>query len=316
MHHYLLTAPAKINLHLEIIGDRADGYHELVMILQGIALEDRIEIHAGSTQNILLYCEHPDVPLGANNIAYKAAQLMCREYPQAYAQYGGLEIAIDKKIPVAAGLAGGSTDAAAVLVGINLLWKLGLTQPELQTLASQLGSDIPFCLEGGTALALGRGEELSALDGLHQGTVILAKHRNLFVSTAWAYQTYREQFEPTYLKAPEAIELRKKEAHAADLVSAIAQHDYPKVGKLLYNDLEKVVFPAYPKVEALKLAFQEENEVLGAMMSGSGPTIFALCSANAVAETIVENVRSKINDSTVDFWITELTSHGIQVKSF
>ncbi len=314
MHHYSLTAPAKINLHLEIIGDRADGYHELVMILQGIGLEDKIDIDAGSTQNIHLYCEHPDVPLGPDNIAYKAAQLMCREYSQAYAQYGGLEITIEKKIPVAAGLAGGSTDAAAVLVGINLLWKLGLTQPELQTLASQLGSDIPFCLEGGTALALGRGEELNALDSLHNASVILAKHKNLFISTAWAYQTYRQEFEETYLEDPETIDLRKKQAHAADLVSAIAQHDYLKIGQLLYNDLEKVVFPTYPQVKALKSAFQTENEVLGAMMSGSGPTVFALCSSPDIAEQVVEKVRSKINDPAVEFWITELTSYGIQVK--
>lgn len=314
MRHYSLTAPAKINLHLEIVGDRADGYHELVMVLQGIGLADRIDLYAGSTQDIHLHCEHPDVPLGADNIAYKAAQLMCQEYPQVYAQYGGLEISIDKKIPVAAGLAGGSTDAAAVLVGINLLWKLGLTQPELQTLASQLGSDIPFCLEGGTALALGRGEEISPLDDLDEATIILAKHRNLYVSTAWAYQTYRQHFGESYLQQPEQIEPRRKQAHSASLVSAIAEKDYSKIGQLLYNDLEKVVFPAYPEVEALKLAFQQENEVLGAMMSGSGPTVFALCSPSANAETIVSNVRAKINDPKLEFWITELTSSGIQFE--
>lgn len=314
MRHYLLTAPAKINLHLEIIGDRADGYHELVMILQGIALEDRISLHASSTQEIHLYCEHPDVPLGSDNLAYKAAQLMCQKYPQAYAQYGGLEITIDKKIPVAAGLAGGSTNAAAVLVGINLLWKLGLTQPELKTLASQLGSDIPFCIEGGTALALGRGEEISSLEGLDKATVILAKHRNLYVSTAWAYQTYRQQFGETYLQQAETIAAGKKQAHSAELVSAITEQDYIKIGQLMHNDLEKVVFPAYSQVEALKSAFQAESEVLGTMMSGSGPTVFALCSSPDVTEKIMESVQSKMNDSTLEFIVTELTNHGIQVK--
>jgi 4-diphosphocytidyl-2-C-methyl-D-erythritol kinase len=284
------------------------------MILQGIALEDRISLHASSTQEIHLYCEHPDVPLGSDNLAYKAAQLMCQKYPQAYAQYGGLEITIDKKIPVAAGLAGGSTNAAAVLVGINLLWKLGLTQPELKTLASQLGSDIPFCIEGGTALALGRGEEISSLDGLDSATVILAKHRNLYVSTAWAYQTYRQQFGETYLQQPETIAVGKKQAHSADLVSAITQQDYIKIGQLLHNDLEKVVFPAYPQVEALKSAFQAESEVLGTMMSGSGPTVFALCSSPNVTEQIIESVQSKMNDSNLEFLVTELTNHGIQVK--
>ncbi|MFP4134775.1 MAG: 4-(cytidine 5'-diphospho)-2-C-methyl-D-erythritol kinase [Halothece sp.] len=314
MRHYSLTAPAKINLHLEILGDRADGYHELVMILQGVGLADRIKIQAGSTQDIHLYCEHPDVPLGKDNIAYKAAQLMCREYSQAYAQYGGLEINIEKQIPVAAGLAGGSTDAAAVLVGINLLWKLGLTQPELQTLANQLGSDIPFCLEGGTALALGRGEELSPLEGLDNLTVILAKHRNLYVSTAWAYQTYRQQYEETYLEQPETLGWGRKKAHSAELVSAIAQRDYPKIGQLLHNDLEKVVFPSYPEVEALKLAFQEQEGVLGTLMSGSGPTVFSLCSSPSAAKQVVEAVKAKMNDPTIEFWITELTSTGIEVN--
>lgn len=313
MRHYSLSAPAKINLHLEIIGDRADGYHELVMILQGIGLEDRIDLRAGSTEDIHLYCEHPDVPLGSNNIAYQAAQLMCREYPQVYAQYGGLDIAIKKSIPVAAGLAGGSTDAAAVLVGINLLWKLGLTQPELKSLASKLGSDIPFCLGGGTALALGRGEELSPLSGLDKATVILAKHRNLYVSTAWAYQSYRQKFGQTYLQQPESLEAGSKQAHCAALVSAIAQEDYTTIGQLLHNDLEKVVFPAYPQVEALKSALQAEKDVLGAMMSGSGPTVFALCSSSEVAETIVESVQSNINDESVEFWLTQFTSSGIQV---
>lgn len=313
MRHYSLTAPAKINLHLEVLGDRADGYHELVMILQGVSLADRIQVQAGSTQEIHLYCEHPDVPLGKENIAYKAAQLMCREYSQAYAQYGGLEISIEKHIPVAAGLAGGSTNAAAVLVGINLLWKLGLTQPELQTLANQLGSDIPFCLEGGTALALGRGEELSPLEGLDDLTVILAKHRNLYVSTAWAYQTYRQQYEETYLEQPETLELGRKQAHSADLVSAIAQQDYTKIGQLLHNDLEKVVFPSYPEVEALKLAFQEQEGVLGTLMSGSGPTVFTLCSSPTAAKQVVEAVKAKMNDPAIEFWITQLTSTGIEV---
>jgi len=308
MNQYSLTAPAKINLHLEIIGDRVDGYHELVMILQGIALADRVEISPNNSQTINLYCEHPDVPLGADNLAYKAAQLMAQEYPN----HGGIDINIEKNIPVAAGLAGGSTNAAAVLVGINLLWKLGLTQPELQTLAKQIGSDIAFCIEGGTALALGRGEQINPLNDLDGVSVILAKYRNLYVSTAWAYQQYRQQFSDTYLQQPETIALDRKQVHSAELVNAIAQENYSQIGQLLYNDLEKVVFPFYPQLNALKSAFQEETQVLGTLMSGSGSTVFALCEAEA-ANSIVNNVQSKINDSTLEFWITQLTSSGIQV---
>ena len=155
-----LIAPAKINLSLEIIGDRPDGFHELVMIMQSVGLADRIDMQPSDTQNIYIYCDHPQVPTDETNLAYRAADLMCRSFPEMYANFGGVSIRIAKNIPVAAGLAGGSGNAAAVLVGINLLWKLGLTQQELQDLAAQIGSDIPFCVSGGTALATGRGEKL------------------------------------------------------------------------------------------------------------------------------------------------------------
>ncbi|MFM7384491.1 MAG: 4-(cytidine 5'-diphospho)-2-C-methyl-D-erythritol kinase, partial [Microcystaceae cyanobacterium] len=152
MHSYKLLAPAKINLYLEILGDRPDGYHELLMILQSIDLADHLEIRANSTDQIRFFCQHPEVPNDHQNLAYRAADLMGKNFPKAFANFGGVDIHLDKRIPVAAGLAGGSTDGAAVLVGINLLWELGLTLPELQTLAAQLGSDLPFCIAGGTAI--------------------------------------------------------------------------------------------------------------------------------------------------------------------
>lgn len=161
MHSYTLIAPAKINLYLEIIGDRSDNYHELAMILQSIDLADEIQLRSLSTDMIRVHCNHPQVPKGQSNIAYRAAELMATQFPNIFAKYGGVEITITKRIPVAAGLAGGSTNAAAVLVGINLLWKLGLTQSELEELGATLGSDVPFCVAGGTAIATGRGEQLS-----------------------------------------------------------------------------------------------------------------------------------------------------------
>ena len=194
MRSYTLIAPAKINLYLEIIGDRPDGYHELVMVLQSIDLADRLELHPNGTDEVRLQCHHPEVPLNQSNLAYKAAQLMRQEFPKVASNYGGVDITIDKRIPVAAGLAGGSADAAAVLVGLDLMWDLGLTQPELQTLAAKLGSDVPFCLSGGTAIATGRGEQLDPLKDLDNLWIVLAKYQNLTVSTAWAYQAYRNQF--------------------------------------------------------------------------------------------------------------------------
>jgi 4-diphosphocytidyl-2-C-methyl-D-erythritol kinase len=156
MKKYKLIAPAKINLYLEIIGSRADGFHELAMILQSINLADEIKIHSASTDKIRVFCEHPQVPNDKTNLVYRAAELMTQEFPDAFNNFGGVDITLTKNIPVAAGLAGGSTNAAAILVGIDLLWNLGLTESELQELGGKLGSDVPFCIAGGTAIATGR----------------------------------------------------------------------------------------------------------------------------------------------------------------
>jgi 4-diphosphocytidyl-2-C-methyl-D-erythritol kinase len=312
MHSYSLIAPAKINLYLEIIGDRADGFHELVMILQSIELADKIHLQSNDTQEIRLHCNHPQVPPDKSNLAYRAAKLICDTFPDVYANYGGVNLTIEKNIPVAAGLAGGSTDAAAVLVGINLMWQLGLTQPELQDLAAQLGSDIPFCLSGGTAIATGRGEKLDPIKNINNLWVVLAKYNNLSISTPWAYQTYRQQYSKSYLSNPEDIKSRRAEVHSSPLLKAIIQQNGAEIGKLLYNDLEKVVLPNYPQVAELRKAFAE-LDVLGTMMSGSGPTVFALCESEQQAQQAKKQVRAKINDPELDFWVTKLSSGGIQL---
>lgn len=313
MHSYSLIAPAKINLHLEIIGDRPDGFHELVMILQSIELADQIDIQSSDTPDIYITCNHPQVPTDDTNLAYRAAKLMCDLFPQMYANYGGVKIKIHKHIPVAAGLAGGSGNAAAVLVGINLIWNLGLTQPELQELAAKLGSDIPFCIGGGTAIATGRGEKLDALQDLDNIWVVLAKYDNLSVSTPWAYKTYRQQYSDSYVSDLAGIRSRTAQLHSSPLVKAIQHKNSQEIGKLLYNDLEKVVLPAYSQVAALKTAFANPD-VLGTMMSGSGPTVFALCDSQTKAIAIEQQVRNQISDPHLNFWVTKLTSEGIHLK--
>ncbi|WP_019504848.1 4-(cytidine 5'-diphospho)-2-C-methyl-D-erythritol kinase [Pleurocapsa sp. PCC 7319] len=312
MHSYSLVAPAKINLYLEIIGDRPDGFHELVMILQSIELADRIDIKPSDTQDIYIYCTHPQVPTDESNLAYRAAKLMCDTFPDLYANYGGVNIKIKKNIPVAAGLAGGSSNAAAVLVGINLMWELGLTQPELQDLAAKLGSDIPFCISGGTAIATGRGEKLDALKDLDNMWLILAKYDNTSVSTPWAYKTYRQKYGQSYISDRAGIKSRTAELHSSPIVSSIAQKNIEEIGKLLSNDLEKVVLPEYPQVAELKSAFAKQN-VLGTMMSGSGPTVFALCESESKAIAVKQQVRNQITDPQLNFWVTRLSSNGIQI---
>jgi len=307
-----LIAPAKINLYLEIIGDRSDGFHELVMILQSVELADRIDIQPSNTEEIYIYCDHPQVPADKTNLAYRAAELMCQTFPDVYANYGGVAIKIEKNIPVAAGLAGGSGNAAAVLVGINLIWKLGLTRPELQELAAKLGSDIPFCVSGGTAIATGRGEKLAVLKNLTETWVILAKYDNISVSTPWAYKTYRQQYKDSYIRDPAKVESRTAEVHSSPLLKAIAHQDSPQIGKLIYNDLEKVVLPEHPQVAQLKAAFTTKA-ILDTMMSGSGPTVFALCESKENAIAVKQKVENQINDSHLSFWITKLASNGIQI---
>lgn len=312
MRSYSLLASAKINLYLEILGDRPDGYHELVMVLQSINLADRIDVRSISTDTIRVHCNHAEVPQDKTNLAYRAAELMAVEFPNAFSQYGGVEIAIDKRIPVAAGLAGGSTDAAAVLVGINLLWQLGLTRTELQELGAMLGSDVPFCIAGGTSLATGRGEQLSPLPDLENLYVVLGKYRSLMISTAWAYQTYRKEFGNSYVYDVQTLEARASRVHSGPLVNAIVHKDDPKIAQLMHNDLERVALPAYPQVMKLRDAFQEAG-ALGTMMSGSGPTVFALAESEAQALQIQSAVAQAIPNPDLDFWIAQFSTTGISV---
>lgn len=315
MHSYTLIAPAKINLYLEIIGDRPDGYHELVMILQSIDLADIIELRPNRTEQVRLHCNNPQVPLDESNLAFRAVALMQKEFPKIAANYGGVDIVIDKRIPVAAGLAGGSTNGAAALVGMNLMWKLGLTVPELQILAANLGSDVPFCVSGGTAIATGRGEKLDPIIDLDNLWLVLAKYRSISVSTAWAYQTYKQQFDGSYILDTEGVKSRSAQVHSGPLVSAIIHKDILSIGKLLHNDLEKVVLPTFPAVAKLREAFQQAG-CLGTMMSGSGPTVFALCESREQAEIVKVKVRETILDPDLEFWVTQLSSSGIEVVSY
>jgi len=314
MNSCSLIAPAKINLYLEIIGDRPDGYHELAMILQSIDLADQIDIQASSIDSIRVRCNNPQVPIDKSNLAYKAAVLMTAEFPEAFIKHGGLNISINKRIPISAGLAGGSTNAAAVLLGIDLLWNLGLTQSELEELGARLGSDIPFCIAGGTAIATGRGEQLAPLPSLDNIYIVLAKYRSLEVSTPWAYKTYRQQYSSSYIQDRESLAARAAAVHSGDIVKGILHKDTKEIAQQLHNDLEKVVLPEYPLVLQLRETFAQSG-ALGTMMSGSGPSVFALCESKEQAEEIKSHVREIIPDQDLELFVTKLITHGIHVVS-
>ncbi len=297
-----LKSAAKINLYLEITGNRPDGYHDLVMILQSIDLCDRVDIRKIirqiGTDEIQITCTNPEVPCDRTNLAYKAAALMQSVYPQI----SGMEIAIDKQIPLGAGLAGGSGNAAAVLVGIDRLWDLGLTQSQICDFAAELGSDIPFCVTGGTALATGRGEILSPLPNLTDLVLVICKPRQIAIATAWAYQTFRKQ----NLLATSTV---KDQNLSSQMVAAIASggDSAPnRIGRLLYNDLERVVLPEYPAIADLKNKLLDQ-ECLGAMMSGSGSTVFAIAPDRDRAHQIAESIKT----DEIDVWVTKSLTRAI-----
>lgn len=262
-------AYAKINLGLNILGDRPDGYHEVAMVMQSVGLCDTITISEG--QGIEITTNIPGLSCGADNLAYKAADKLAKK--------AGVEpnvhINLEKKIFMAAGLAGGSSDAAAVLRGLNKYWQLNLTNAELCAIGAEMGSDIPFCIEGGTALATGRGEIITPLEEMPEAMVVLAKPRDLEVSTPWVYKNYDEG---RVIRLPKIYRMCE---HIKDGAHAI----WPFFG----NVLETVTIPRYPVIASIKAAMVSAGAYY-AMMSGSGPTTFAFVDSKEVAEKVVADL--------------------------
>lgn len=262
----VLAAYAKINLALDILHKRSDGYHEVAMVMQSIALADRVAF-SDREAGISVSTNLPGLDCGPANLAYRAAALIaassgCKR---------GIHIKLDKRIPLAAGLAGGSSDAAAVLAGLNRLWGLGLKAAELETLAATIGSDVPFCLRGGTVLATGRGEVLTPLPALPRVWMVLAKPA-VEVSTAWAYQNYR----------PHVVVARPD---IRGMTACLENRDLAGVAHRLGNVLESVTIPAHPEIAHLKAAMTQQG-ALACLMSGSGPTVFGLAGDKDQAERI------------------------------
>ncbi|MEW6425360.1 MAG: 4-(cytidine 5'-diphospho)-2-C-methyl-D-erythritol kinase [Bacillota bacterium] len=264
-------ARAKINFTLDILGLRPDGYHELETIMQTLQLHDRLSF-AMAEGGIFLSCPHPDVPADENNLIYQAA-LLLMEYT---GKKGGAKIHLQKNIPVAAGLAGGSADGAAALKGLNRLWGLGLTAGELLSLGARLGADVPFCLCGGTALARGKGEVLEPLPGLEGLGVVVVKPP-FGVSTAWAYQLYDQTGGGP---RPDNQAMR----------AAVAKKDAGAIGRLLANVFENVIADLYPEIREIKNALLEAG-ASGASLSGSGPAVFGLCANEDQARTVAGRLK-------------------------
>ena len=272
---------AKINLTLDILGKLPDGYHEVAMVMQSIGLHDTIEMEK-SAAGIALTINVPWLRADEKNLAWRAAALMQQEYGLS----GGVNMRLTKRIPVAAGLAGGSADAAAVLRGMNRLYELGLSDAKLCELGARLGSDIPFCLLGGTMLSTGRGEVLTRLSNLPETWVVLAKPR-ISVSTAWAYQNYDEQGAEQH---PDNARIQQE----------IARGDRKAVAKLLCNVLESVTIKRYDVISRYKTMMLEQG-AMASMMSGSGPTVFGLVGSRVQANKIADHLRAS---TKADVFIT------------
>ncbi|SHK63611.1 4-diphosphocytidyl-2-C-methyl-D-erythritol kinase [Selenomonas ruminantium] len=270
-----VEANAKINLTLDILGKREDGFHEVAMVMQTIGLHDTLSLEKIET-GIELTINVPWLKADEKNLAWRAAALMQEEFKLT----DGVRIDLIKRIPVAAGLAGGSADAAAVLKGMNELYDLGLSQQKLCELGAQLGSDIPFCIMGGTMLATGRGELLTRLADMPETWVVLAKPR-ISVSTAWAYQNYDEQGAERH-PDNEAIQ------------RAIAHKNRKAVAGLLCNVLESVTIKKYDVIAEYK-EMMLEHGAMASMMSGSGPTVFGLARSREQAEEIANVLRRETN---------------------
>ena len=274
-----VKANAKINLTLDILSKRLDGYHEVEMVMQSVGLFDTIRMERQQT-GISLQIDTKELLADETNLAWKAARL----FLDVYRIQEGVFIEIEKRIPIAAGLAGGSADAAGVLIGMNILFGKRLTAEDLCALGEQIGSDIPFCIEGGTMLATGRGEILQRLPNLPPLFVVLAKPP-VSVSTAWAYRNYDET---GALYHPDT----KK------MIAALSEGCVDHIASCLANVLEEVTKKEYTIIEAYKHVFME-NGAIASLMSGSGPTVFALTKTKTDADYAAAALARNYPDAAV-----------------
>lgn len=265
MKEIKLKAKAKINLGLDVLRKREDGYHEVRMIMQTIPLYDRLTIRPAEDDQIHIQTNRHFLSTGEDNLAYRAAKLLMDEFQIKQ----GVEIELAKYIPVAAGMAGGSSDAAAALVGVNKLFDLGLSTEQLMERGVKIGADVPFCVMRGTALAEGIGEKLTPLPPMPKCHILIAKP-GIHVSTKFVYGNLR------------ANEL-EEHPDIDGQIGALKRGDLRELARLMGNVLETVTIPAYPVIRQIKDTMKEHG-ALNAMMSGSGPTVFGLFEEETAAQ--------------------------------
>lgn len=284
-----LRALAKINLGLDILRKREDGYHEVRMIMQTIQMYDVLKMKKVKKPGISLSVNYPYIPSDERNLVYKAAKLLMDEFQVKE----GVDICLEKFIPVAAGMAGGSSDAAAAMVGINRLFKLGLSERELMDRAVNIGADVPYCIMRGTALAEGIGEKLTRIAQIPDCFVLIGKP-GISVSTKMAY---------------ESLQLDKISSHPDidGMIRDIENGDFLTMTEKMGNVFEPGIIEKYPVIGEIK-DLMEDNGALKAMMSGSGPTVFGIFDDREKMEAAAAVLRESGLAKTV--FATEVTKTG------
>ncbi len=299
-----VKSPAKINLHLEIIGKREDGYHELAMIMQNIDLSDYIEFENNQIGEIKLKSDSKDLSLDEDNLIIKAANYI---KDLSNNKELGANIFLKKNIPIGAGLAGGSSNAAATLVGLNKLWNLNLDYKTIFLLSAKLGSDVPFFIEGGCQFCFGRGEILEKYSSNFDFGAILLKNPNISISTVDTYKKYSQEFCPKYY-----TETDKTNKIRNDLrVNGFNDFKLSEQRINVKNDLQVIVERENNSVkEALYLLSNLQN-CLSFSMSGSGPTCFALFKDINIASEVFEKNHRIFNNNGFEAWVCKLINNGI-----
>ena len=271
MERISINAMAKINLGLDVLRRRENGYHDVKMVMQTVNIYDTLDFVKKEEPGIVVKVDAMELPTDENNLIYKAAKLLyerCR-------MEEGVEITLTKRIPIAAGMAGGSTDAAAALVGINRLFNLGLTMDELKEIGVKIGADVPYCIEGGTALSEGIGEILTKLPDAPDCFVVVAKPE-ISVSTKYVY----ENLHANELKYHPDID---------GMVEAIREGNLDGVCSRMENVLETVTENKYPIISQIKKLLKDAGAE-NSLMSGSGPTVFAIFKEEEMAKKALEMV--------------------------
>jgi len=273
MNEIKIDSYSKINLTLNILARREDGYHEIETIMQSINLADKVII-TEEKEGIKIKCNHPQVPVSNQSLAYRSAEKILKKFGIER----GVKIEIDKKIPLASGMAGGSANSATILVGINKLFNLTLSNEDLRKIGEELGMDVPFCIQNGTALAYQRGEKITPLPPINPPLWIVVINPGFKISTQWAYNNLNL----------EKIKRRKDNTEA--MLAALREGKPCEIAKNLFNSFERLIIKKYSETARVKDRLINEG-ALGTLISGSGPAVFGIAQNEEEALQIYEKLK-------------------------